>query len=119
MFISFVSFYWRLIQGFSRIAASLTSRVKTTKSFEKLALRAFRANNNKVVKGGGGRANETIVDLSKPKNNKFEKLTRVLNIRAIGKPIFLTSNAKKTFNYLKQVFIKAPILQYFNFQCHI
>ena len=32
------------------------------------------------------------------------------NIGAIEKPIFLTPNAKKVFNYLKQAFIKAPIL---------
>ena len=32
------------------------------------------------------------------------------NIRAIKKLIFLISNIKKTFNYLKQAFIKILIL---------
>ena len=35
------------------------------------------------------------------------------------KPIFLTSNAKKAFNYLKQIFIKAPILQHFDLKNYI
>ena len=34
-------------------------------------------------------------------------------------PKFLTSNAKKTFNRLKQAFTKAPILQHFDPECHI
>ena len=34
----------------------------------------------------------------------------VPNIEAIREPNFLTSNAKKAFNYLQLVFIKAPIL---------
>ena len=41
------------------------------------------------------------------------------NIRAIKKSIFLIFNAKKTFNHLKQVFIKAPIFQYFDLESYI
>lgn len=37
----------------------------------------------------------------KLKNNKSKNLTRVLNIRAIEKLIFLTFDNKKAFNYLK------------------
>ena len=43
----------------------------------------------------------------------------MLNIRAMKKLIFLISNAKKAFNYLKQTFIKAPIFQYFNLKSDI
>ena len=72
--------------------------LKTTTSSEESALRAFRTSNNKVVEGGCSRADETVVNLSK--NKKSKKLTSVSNIRAMGKPNFLTSNAKKAFNYL-------------------
>ena len=45
-----------------------------------MALKAFRVNNNKIVIGGGGRANGTVVNLSKIEKSK--KLTYMLNIRA-------------------------------------
>ena len=48
-----------------------------------------------------------------------EKSTRIANIRATRKSIFLILNAKKTFNYLKQAFIKALIFQHFDSECHI
>ena len=41
-----------------------------------------------------------------------------MRIKAIKKPTFLTSNAKKPFNSLKQVFIKALIFKYFNLENH-
>ena len=37
----------------------------------------------------------------------------------MGEPTFLTSNARKAFNQLKQAFIKAPILKYYDPKCHI
>ena len=43
----------------------------------------------------------------------------ILTIRAIKKPILLTSNIKKVFNHLKQVFIKALIFQHFDLENHI
>ena len=43
----------------------------------------------------------------------------MLNIGAIKKFIFLTFNAKKTFNYMKQAFIKALIFFYFNLESYI
>ena len=41
------------------------------------------------------------------------------NIKATKKLIFLTTDAKKTFNYLRQIFIKALIFRYFNLENHI
>ena len=83
--------------------------LKTTGLFKESALKAFIADNNKFVGGGdSGRADKTVMNLSK--NEKSKKSTCVLNIRAIGEPNFLTSNAKKVFNYLRLAFIKAPIL---------
>ena len=116
MLIGFANFYWRFIQGFSRIAASLTSILKTTESSEELAPKAFRADNNKVIEVGD-RAHETVMNLSK--NNKSKNSMRMPNIGAIEKPNFLTPNAKKAFNHLQLAFIKAPILQHFDLKSHI
>ena len=77
----------------------------------------FRAGNNKVVRGGGSRADETVVNLSQ--NEKSRKSTRVPNIGATEKPNFLTPNAKKAFNYLQLTFIKASILRHFNLKNYI
>ena len=88
MFISFANFYWRFIQGFSRIAALLTLLLKATGSSD-LAPKVFRADDNEVV-GVDGRANRTVVNLSK--NKKSRNLTRMPNIEAMEKPNFLTSN---------------------------
>ena len=41
------------------------------------------------------------------------------NIKAIKKPIFLISNAKKIFHYIQLAFIKAPIPQNFDLKGHI
>ena len=79
----------------------------------------FTAGNNEIVGGGGGRVDEMVVDSFKSKNKKSKKLTRMLNIKAIGKPNFLTLNARKIFNYLRLVFIKAPILRHFDLKSHI
>ena len=76
--------------------------------------KAFKANNNEVVGGisGGDRTNKTV-------KNSSKNLTRVPNIRATRKPIFLTPNAKKTFNYLRPAFIKAAILRHFDLESYI
>ena len=92
-FIGFANFYRRFIQGFSRIAAPLTSLLKTTWSSDELAPKAFRADDNEVVGGGSGRANKTVVNSSK--NNKSRNSTHVSNIGATGEPHFLTRNAKE------------------------
>ena len=92
--------------------------LKTTRSSEESALKAFRASNNKIV-GDGNRVDKTVMDSFKSKNEKFKKSTYMLNIRATGKPNFLIPNAKKTFNHLKLAFIKALILRHFNLKSHI
>ena len=85
------------------------------------ALKAFGVK-NKVVEGDGNRADATIRNLSKSKklkNNKFGNLMCIWTIEAMGKLSFLTRDTKKAFNYLRQAFIKAPILQYFDLKSHI
>ena len=68
MFISFANFYQGFIQNFSKITALLISLLKITRLFIKLDLKAFGADNNKIIINNIGRINETIVNLSK--NNK-------------------------------------------------
>ena len=51
--------------------------------------------------------------------NSSRNLMHILNIRAINKLTFLTPNAKKIFNHLRQTFIKAPILRYFDLKSYI
>ena len=65
VFIGFANCYRRFIQGFSRIAALLTSILKTTGLSETMVLRAFKAGNNEIVGSNDSRIDETIVNLSK------------------------------------------------------
>ena len=94
-------FYRRFIQGFSRIAAPLTSMLKTTGSSGLSAPKAFRAENNEVVEGGG-RADEMIVDSSNSveKSSKVEKSQKpekfAKNI-GLEEPSFLTSDIRLAF----------------------
>ena len=84
--------------------------LKTTGLSEKLALKTFRVDNDKVIGGSGD---------SKTVRNLSRKLTCIPNIGATEESNLLTSNAKKAFNHLKLAFIKAPILQYFDLESHI
>ena len=94
--------------------------LKTNKSLKKSVLKAFRADNNKIVKNNSSKTNKIVVNLfNKSKNNKSRSLMHIPNIKAMKKPIFFTFNAKKTFNCLKQIFIKTLILQHFNLKYYI
>ena len=83
--------------------------LKTTRSSEKLVLKAFRADNDEVVRGGGGKADKTMRNSSKSKKSKNEKSEVQTCIGATGKHILLNSSSKKVFNQLRQAFIKALI----------
>ena len=75
--------------------------LKTTQLFKKSLL---KANDNEIVRGGSS-ADKTIMESSTSK-----KKIRIQNIKNIEKSHFLTSEAGKGFNCLKQVFIKTLIL---------
>ena len=96
----FTNFYRRFIQGFSRIAVPLTLILKITGLSGLSALKAFKAENDEVI-GGGGRADEMVVDSSKSKNcQKSRKPQRPENFaKAIGleEPSFLTFDTRLAF----------------------
>ena len=112
IFIGFANLYQCFIQDFNRIAILFISLLETTKSFEELTPKVFRANDSEVVADGSSRANEMV-------KNSAKNLTRISNIKAIRESNFLTSDAKKIFNYLRLAFIKVPIFQHFNLENQI
>ena len=79
--------------------------------------KAFKINDNRVIGNGDSRANKIVLNSSQ--NNKSKKSMYMPNIKATKKPIFLTFNTKKTFNYLQLAFIKALIFQYSNLESYI
>ena len=113
VFIGFANFYQNFIQGFSRIAALLTSMLKKTRSLN-LALKVLGADE---VVGGGGKANDRNLSKSKKSNNAKSGIQT--RIETTEEFIFLTPDTREAFNQLRQVFTEAPILQHFDPECHI
>lgn len=97
VFIDFANFYRRFIWGFSKIAAPLTSMLKTTATSEKM-MHIGVGNPNRLTKNeqSGNSSSGTI-----------EKLQ------------FLTLRTKEAFKRLRQAFNKAPIFWHFDLESHI
>ncbi len=119
MFLGFANFYRRFIQNFSRIAAPLTSILRTTDD-EALSTQVTENKKNQDAPSGidsGGTIDGDIKNLSsivksaKSKKPNFAKTNFGID--------FLTSRAKKTFIHLQKAFIEAPILRHFDPECHI
>ena len=106
VFIKFANFYRRFIQGFSKIAALLTSMLKISLQLAG-ALPATGVDNSKVVGSSGGNDGKSAKsDFTKP-------------ICRAEEPSFLTFDARQTFTQLRQAFTKAPILRHFDPERHI
>ena len=148
VFLGFANFYRRFIQGFSKIAASLTSMLKTTVSSQVLvANKVLAADEIDGIEGGDesikkcGKLSKTgklskSQKLSKSGKSKSEKTSKSQNSAKSGKkssksgnstnfdatedgPKFLTPDARTAFNRLRLAFTEAPILRHFDPECHI
>ena len=115
VFLRFANFYWQFIQGFSRIAASLPSILKTSRSTKSLT----RPGKSKVRDGGdsrtrhdGSEIDRSEVDGGKGGDNKFgkkaQKLSKFKNLSKSKKTVrldFFTPRAKLAFTKLRQAFV--------------
>ena len=106
VFLRCVNFYQRFIQGFNKIAGSLTSMLRTTWSAKNLS--SLIAKNAEVSSIGGGDCEDKTVERSPFISKNSNKAAS-----------YLTPEARLAFTQLKKVFSKAPILQQFDPKCHI
>ena len=138
VFLGFANFYWRFIQDFSKIAASLTLMLKTTGSPDILGPEVGN-DNGEIVRFSIGGGSEELAKksgkLSKGlKSSKFwnskgitlaksKKLLKCRNSPNFdvkeANPSFLTPEARAAFNCLWLAFTKAPIFSYFDPKYHI
>ena len=130
IFLSFANFYWRFIQGFSKIAGSLTSILKTSSPTGLLTILQSNdvVDEDEVGESGGNemnllntsastrstRAGYLIFGGAKKGGNNTKK-----GVKAAKDFDYLTPAAKKAFNYLRHAFTQAPILQHFDPERHI
>ena len=147
VFLGFANFYCRFIKGFSKIAAPLTLRLKTTMSSQvfaankMLSVRVLAATDvgsasdgsdgssdgSKRVEPKTGRSESQ--KLSKSGNSEGKKSAKSKKPSKSGNspnfdakeagPSFLTPEARSAFNRLRLAFTEAPILRHFDPECHI
>ena len=80
VFINFANLYQRFIQGFTRIATSLTAILKTTGSS---VVSAFRVDDNEIV-GSGGMLELKLVEVLS--NEKWTQLPQITGLIAKEAP---------------------------------
>ena len=147
VFLGFANFYRRFIQGFSRIAALLTSMLKTTNEPAPSRNNGSRSASNRnndsrpVSERNDGDVEVDGFDggVEYTKNSgksKGQKMSKSQKLAKSGKnslksgnspnfgakksgPSFLTPKARSAFNRLRLSFTKAPILWHFDPECHI
>ena len=131
VFLGFANFYWQFIQGFNKIAALLISMLKTTVLSQMLvANEVFATNEVGGIEGDDksiekyGKSSKTRKLFKSQKSAKSrKKLSKSENLPHFNAkkngPSFLTPDAKTAFNHLRLTFTKAPILWYFDPECHI
>ena len=128
VFLGFAKFYRRFIQGFSRIAAILTSILKTAAPPEKST-----SVEDGDSKGGDSVGSVKIAKKSRKskgqKTSKFQKSAKSKKLLKIGslpnfnaknnRPNFLTLKTRSAFNRLRLAFTKARIFWHVDPECHI
>ena len=124
MFLGFVNFYRQFIQGFSRIATPLISMLKTVelrKSGDRVG-GDIRARRDGIDRSGMDDVEvdgvEVEVDEVGKKGQKTSKSKKSSKSKTVGSD-FLTPGAKLAFTKLRQAFLKAPLLHYFDPEHHI
>ncbi len=121
IFLGFTNFYRRFIRNFSRIAAPLTSILRTTEK-EALSTQAIENEKNQDAPSAAGGANggnvgrsiknlSTAIKSAKSKKPNFAKANSGTD--------FLTLEAKEAFIHLRKAFTEAPILRHFDPERHI
>ncbi len=133
--LGFANFYRRIIKGFSKIAAPLTSMLRTTAAspkgpqettgkVRKEATGKTREETGSEVESGGIKIGgvelvkgKKLKNLAKAKTLKFLKVT--LPGTAPEARLFLTPKARLAFTRLRQAFTEAPILHHFDPERHI
>ncbi len=118
VFLSFANFYRRFIRNFRKIAAPLTLMFQTTGNNNLGALVNEHEEDQDATAGtvdaGSGRSIKnllTAAKLAKSQKPNFAKANFGTD--------FLTPEAKEAFIHLRKAFTKAPILRYYNLNCHI
>ena len=130
VFLSFTNFYWRFIQGFSRIAGPLTLMLRTlSPTGSSTVLQSIDvADKDKVDKNGDNGTNLLNPSVStrsigagyltyggaKRGGNNTKK-----GVGAAKGSNYLILAAKKVFNHLRYSFTQALILQHFDPKWHI
>ena len=122
VFLGFVNFYKRFIQGFSRIVASFTLMLKTAK------LRKGRdgVGGDSRAGHGGSEIDDVEVDGGEVEvdevRKKARKTSKSKNLSKSQKMVgldFFIPGVKLTFIELRQAFLIAPILYHSDPNCHI
>ena len=124
--LGFANFYWRFIQGFSQVAAPLTLILKISSTI----LAKLKKDVVEIDGGSRARCNRSELDRSKIDSGKvddkevgddeirknFQKSSK--SQKTVGSNFF-TSRTRLVFTKLRQVFVKALIIYYFDLKRHI
>ena len=120
VFLGFANFYCRFIQGFSRISAPLTSilRMSPAPTTQRLInmINEFGGGDrgeNEVRRAFASTKGPTRADYSSF-NHVNHAVSNIVSNSAKNVSNYLTPDAKRDFDQLRQAFIEGPILQYFD-----